>query len=412
MYPYSSSILIVDDEELNSEALARRLQRHGYAVTAVKGGREAIELLGQRRFDLVLLDIMMPGMSGLDVLKFLRRVDSLLDLPIIMVTAKGESEDIVEGLELGANDYVTKPLDLPVVLARIRTLLARQRAVSQVTELEHKLDARNKELEAAAAERAASNQRLRRDLERAARVQRAFLPTPPEEIPGLRVAWAFRPCGAVAGDFLNLFRLDDRLLGLCLLDAGGQGAAAALLAVSASQLLARLAGASPALPGEVIERLSERLSGEAAEQSFTLLYGTLDLQTGAFRFVSAGMPGPAHLLRSARPALLEAAGLPVGVGTADYREKVTRLSPGDRLVLYSDGLIEARNPVGEHFGARRLLDTLEQTRPLPLQESLGALVQSVEGWCGEQPRKDDFSILAVEVTDQGSPITGTAAAPA
>src|SRR5262249_35887200 len=196
-----------------------------------------------------------------------------------------------------------------------------------------------------------------------------------------------------------LFRLNDRHLGLCLLDAGGQGAAAALLAVSASQLLARLAGAPPAAPGQVVGRLSERLSGEAAGQSFALLYGALDLQSKAFRFVSAGMPGPAHLPRGARPALLETAGFPVGVGTANYREEVARLDPGDRLVLYSDGLIEARNPVGEHFGARRLLDALEQTRPLPLQESLAALVQRVEGWCGERPRKDDFSILAVEVTD-------------
>jgi DNA-binding response OmpR family regulator len=85
-------------------------------------------------------------MSGLEVLKFLRRVDSLIDLPIIMVTAKGESEDMVEALELGANDYVTKPLDFPVVLARIRTQLALRRAASQVTELEQNLDARNKEL--------------------------------------------------------------------------------------------------------------------------------------------------------------------------------------------------------------------------------------------------------------------------
>src|SRR5207237_1923135 len=126
-----SSILIVDDEEWNSEGLARRLQRHGYAVTTAKSGREAIERLGERRFDLVLLDIMMPEMNGLEVLKLLRRVDSLIDLPIIMVTAKGESEDMVEALELGANDYVTKPLDFPVVLARIRTQLALRQAGSQ-----------------------------------------------------------------------------------------------------------------------------------------------------------------------------------------------------------------------------------------------------------------------------------------
>src|SRR6516162_5809562 len=123
-----ATVLIVDDEELNRDGLARRLQRHDYEVAVAKGGREAIELLGGRQFDLVLLDIMMPGMNGLEVLKFLRRVDSLVDLPIIMVTAKGESEDIVEALELGANDYLTKPLDFPIVLARIRTQLALKRA--------------------------------------------------------------------------------------------------------------------------------------------------------------------------------------------------------------------------------------------------------------------------------------------
>src|SRR3954451_19034608 len=145
----ASSLLIVDDEELNREGLARHLARHGYEVTGARSGREAIELLGGRRFDLVLLDVMMPGMNGLEVLKFLRRVDSLIELPIIMVTAKGESEDMVEALERGANEYVTKPLDFPVALARSRTQLARPRAVAQVKELEGKLDAHNRELRAA-----------------------------------------------------------------------------------------------------------------------------------------------------------------------------------------------------------------------------------------------------------------------
>ena len=113
-----SSILIADDEELNREGLARRLQRHGYETTLAENGLRAIELLGERQFDLLLLDVMMPEMNGLEVLKFVRRVDSLLDLPIIMVTARGESEDVVEVLELGASDYVTKPINFPVVLAR------------------------------------------------------------------------------------------------------------------------------------------------------------------------------------------------------------------------------------------------------------------------------------------------------
>jgi len=87
----ASSILLVDDEELNSEGLARRLRRHGYEVIVARSGRAALALLGDRQFDVILLDIMMPGMSGLEVLKFLRRIDSLIDLPIIMVTARGDS---------------------------------------------------------------------------------------------------------------------------------------------------------------------------------------------------------------------------------------------------------------------------------------------------------------------------------
>src|SRR5262245_1843939 len=286
----SSSILIVDDEELNSEGLARRLQRHGYAVIVVNSGRQAIELLGERRFDLVLLDIMMPGMTGLEVLKFLRRVDSLIDLPIIMVTAKGESEDMVEALELGANDYVTKPLDFPVVLARIRTQLALRRAVSRVTELEQKLDARNKELEATAAKLAAANERMTGDLGVAARVQQAFLPALPPEVAGARFAWTFKPCSQLAGDFLNVFWLDDRHLGLCVLDVSSHGVAAALLSVTVSHLLARTAGPLPGLgrcapeagaalvsPARVAGQLNKHFSEAAVGQPFTFLYGILGL---------------------------------------------------------------------------------------------------------------------------------------
>src|SRR6188474_97995 len=189
-----ATVLVVDDEELNRDGLARRRQRHDYKVAVAKSGREAIELLGGRRFDLVLLDIMMPGMNGLEVLKFLRRVDSMVDLPIIMVTAKGESEDMVEALELGANDYVTKPLDFPVTLARIRTQLALRRAVAQVKELEGNLDVHNRELQMATADLTAANGRHNRDLEAAARVQRAFLPVLPPVVPGARFAWAFEPC--------------------------------------------------------------------------------------------------------------------------------------------------------------------------------------------------------------------------
>jgi len=400
MSTLSATILIVDDEELNRDGLARRLQRHDYEVVTAPGGREAIELLGGRRFDLVLLDIMMPGMNGLDVLKFLRRVDSLIDLPIIMVTAKGESEDMVEALELGANDYVVKPLDFPVVLARIRTQLALRRAVGQVKELEGKLDAHNRELQVATEKLTAANGRHTRDLEAAARVQRAFLPALPPEVPGARFAWAFEPCSQLAGDYLNVFRLGDRHAGLCVLDVAGHGVAAALLSVTLSQRLTRVAGGpGPAVvaPAEVAARLARELTPEAtAGHTFSLLYGVLALDTGEFRFVSAGHPGPVHLADGRPPAKLEVTGFPVGVGAAEYKEQAVVLNPADRLVLYSDGLTGVRNADGEHFGARRLLATLDEGRRLPLADALAALVRTVEGWRGEVARQDDISVLMVE----------------
>jgi sigma-B regulation protein RsbU (phosphoserine phosphatase) len=395
-----ATILIVDDEELNREGLARRLQRHDYEVAVARNGREAIEILGGRRFDLVLLDIMMPGMNGLEVLKFLRRIDSLVDLPIIMVTAKGESEDMVEAFELGANDYVTKPLDVPVALARIRTQLALRRAVAQVKELEGQLDAHNRELRTATEGLTAVNDRHIRDLEAAAQVQRAFLPALPAEIPGCRLAWAFQPCNQLAGDYLNVVRLGERHAGLCVLDVAGNGVAAALLSVLLSQRLAQAAGgpgAEVVAPAEVAARLAHELTPAlSAGHTFSLLYGVLALDTGEFRFVSAGHPGPVHLTEGRPPTKLEVTGFPFGVGSNGYKQQTIALQPGDRLALYSDGLIAVRNAEGEHFGTRRLLAALDEGRRLPLADALDGLVRAVETWRGDAPRQDDLSVLLVE----------------
>jgi diguanylate cyclase (GGDEF)-like protein/PAS domain S-box-containing protein len=121
-------ILVVDDEELNLDMLSRRLRRNGFVVEVADGGRKAIQMIGQQPFDLILLDQMMPGMSGAEVLRELRATDSAKTLPIIMVTAVAESQKIAEAIGAGANDYITKPVDFPVALARIRSQLARKGA--------------------------------------------------------------------------------------------------------------------------------------------------------------------------------------------------------------------------------------------------------------------------------------------
>jgi len=120
-------LLIVDDSETNRDMLARRLERRGYLLATAAHGQEALEMIADTHFDLILLDVMMPGMSGLDVLKCLRGRAGLNELPVIMATARDRSEDIVEALNLGANDYVTKPIDFPVLLARIQTQISLKR---------------------------------------------------------------------------------------------------------------------------------------------------------------------------------------------------------------------------------------------------------------------------------------------
>jgi diguanylate cyclase (GGDEF)-like protein/PAS domain S-box-containing protein len=132
------SLLVVDDAEANRDVLSRRLAARGYSVRQAAGGDEALALAAAHRFDLVLLDIEMPGISGLDVLTRLRESRSQVELPVIMVTARTEGATIVEAFRLGANDYVTKPVDFPVALARIRTHLAHKLAVEALRESEER----------------------------------------------------------------------------------------------------------------------------------------------------------------------------------------------------------------------------------------------------------------------------------
>ncbi len=134
------TLLVVDDNENNRDLLARRLAARGYQVRTAEGGREAIEMVDAQSFDLILLDVMMPEISGLDVLQILRTRHTAAALPIIMATARDASADVVEALKLGANDYVTKPLDFAVVLARVEAQLSLKRARDQVQRLNDQLE--------------------------------------------------------------------------------------------------------------------------------------------------------------------------------------------------------------------------------------------------------------------------------
>ena len=136
-------VLVVDDIELNRSMLSRRLERRGFEVELAEGGQEALEMIRERTYDIVLLDIMMPEVSGYDVLEEVRKDKTPLELPIIMATAKDQGEDVVSAFKLGANDYITKPIDFPVALARIETQLSRKRATEQSKRLMVELERHN-----------------------------------------------------------------------------------------------------------------------------------------------------------------------------------------------------------------------------------------------------------------------------
>jgi class 3 adenylate cyclase/CheY-like chemotaxis protein len=142
--PGTVRLLVVDDNELNRDMLSRRLGGRGFAVEIAEDGERALALVEQQAFDLVLLDVMMPGLSGIDVLRRLRERWPESDLPVIMATARDSTEDVVEALRLGVNDYVTKPLDFPVVLARIETQLTLKRQTQEIRRLADDLELRNR----------------------------------------------------------------------------------------------------------------------------------------------------------------------------------------------------------------------------------------------------------------------------
>jgi sigma-B regulation protein RsbU (phosphoserine phosphatase) len=393
-------VLIAEDDPISVQVLARFLEKWGHDVVIAADGLEALHLLEQHPVALVISDWMMPRLDGLELVRRIRERPGSAYVYVILVTAKARKEDLIEGMEAGADDFLSKPFDREELRVRLR-------AGERIVRLEQNLARRNQELETA-------NQRMLRDLEAAARIQQSLLPAAVPDHSQVRFAWCFRPCQELAGDLLGIVGLDSQNIGIYILDVSGHGVAAALSSVAVRHFLAPLPATASLLrqpmpgatgwriapPAEVADQLSDRFPMDLETgQYFTLLYGVLVPSSGTFRYVSAGHPGPIYLPHKGSAQQQDAPGFPIGTfPDARYREREIQLHPGDRLYLYSDGVPDTFNAAYETWGTRRLLQTLEECRTLPLQASLDTIENRLEAWRGTHQLMDDVSIVAVEMT--------------
>ena len=388
----ADTLLLVDDDPTNLRLLVETLKTGSYQLLIARNGPDALRIALQSRPTLILLDVLMPGMDGFEVCERLRAQPETRDIKVIFLSALNDSNDKVRGLQAGAVDFIDKPFRTEEILARVQIHL-------RLHHLESDLARRNAELEEIL-------YRRQIDLQTAAHLQQAMLPERLPECPSIETAWRYQPCEYLAGDFLNLLPLDEHHFALYVFDVSGHDIASALIAFTLARRLSPAATDEPSLltdgkgaitpPVEVAERLN-RLYPMSENQPlyFTLLYGILDTRDGLFRYVSAGQPGPIHI-HDGQATDLTAPGMPIGLfDDAEFEEHSIRLDAGDRLLVFSDGLSEVRNPDGAVFGSARLARLAAQSSDQSLESGLDHLLSELKAWRGDNRHRDDMALLAV-----------------
>ncbi|MBX3729425.1 MAG: fused response regulator/phosphatase [Candidatus Sumerlaeia bacterium] len=377
-------ILVVDDNEYNREILVENLTDLGFECEEAPDGYETLVRMKRQPLPaLVLLDVMMPGIDGFEVCRQLRQDPRTQDVPIIMVTAKAMSRDVVQGLHAGANDYVSKPIDMEVLLARVETHL-RLRELSE--------------------ESRRSNERLMRELAAARAVQESLLPQAAQlrELPasyGLGVAALWRPCEMLGGDFWDIVALSDGSLGLLLIDFAGAGVVPSLYTFRIKTFLqGQIVGIHN--PGLAMARLNGELMAMLPEHELaTCLYARYDPDRRQFTMCNGGCPHP--MIYRARTGAVErvaVTGLPVGAfQEASWTEKVVTLDPGDKIVFYTDGLVKGGTTDDGPYNEVRLAELVSQ-RGNQLPSQLAAtLGQDIDALAPHTRHRDDTTVIFAEV---------------
>jgi serine phosphatase RsbU (regulator of sigma subunit) len=375
-------ILVVDDNEMNRDMLSRRLLRQGHTVDMAVDGREALGMIESCDYDLVLLDIMMPVMNGFELLERLRGEERYRHLPIVMISALDDAESITRAIAMGADDHLPKPFNPQILRARVGASLARKRLHDR------------EQLHARA---------LEREIDIARDIQAGFLPSGLPRADGWELAACFEPARQVGGDFYDAFVLGDGRIVLVVADVCDKGVGAALFMALFRSLLRAGAERTLAGPESLADQLPALLSttndyiarthGDA-NMFATMFVGVLEPASGSLGYVNGGHEAPAIAGAAGVRARLEptgpAVGMMPGMAFGFAREA---LAPGESLLLFTDGVTDARAPAGEMFGEPRLLPLLDRAG------GAAALVASVRdavhAHAAGEPAFDDVTMLAV-----------------
>jgi sigma-B regulation protein RsbU (phosphoserine phosphatase) len=392
-------LLIVDDTPENILLLSETL-KETYQVQVANNGARAIAIAQREpRPDLILLDVMMPEMDGYEVCRLLKADPQTAAIPIIFVTALTSSGDEEKGLDLGAVDYVTKPFNPTLVMARVRNQIELKRHRDH---LEEEVRRRTEEL----LQEYLVRRRLESDLELALKLQLSMLaPSRYREggPHGFHIAGCLRPARTIGGDLYDYFRLDARRLLFAVGDVSDKGVASALFMVRVLTLMHWLAPTA-GNPAHLLHLLNQALCRENDACMFvTLALAFVDLESGEIEYASGGHEPPV-LFTLGHPAdILRLEGGPcLGLYESEFPLHKLSLGPEQCLMLLSDGVTEANNPDKKEFGLSRLTDLFPLVESVEPDEVLATTLKEIDRFTDGAEPSDDLTILTLRLGEAAS----------
>lgn len=340
MQKTSATLLIIDDDDVVRASLAAYLEDSSFSVLQANNGLQGLQVFEQQQPDLVICDLRMPQVGGLDLIRQVTELSP--DIPVIVLSGAGVMNDAVEALRLGAADYLIKPLeDLAVLEHSVRRALDRSRLLLENRRYREKLETANRELEA-------SLHLLQEDQTAGRQVQMNMLPQNPWSTDGFSFEHQIIPSLYLSGDFVDYFRVDEHRVAFYLADVSGHGASSAFVTVLLKFMTTRLmfesrrGGSMPDFkPSDVLGHINRGLINTRLGKHVTMVGGVIDEHTGLLTYSIGGhLPLPV-LYTPERTRYLEGRGLPVGLfNEATYTDHVMALPEQFSLTLFSDGILD------------------------------------------------------------------------